>query len=175
MTRTCLFALVLAACQAPTKHRDTTGATAAIDVPVGPVPGPGEASQANPNPYTKNDDVAVEEGFKLFQRYNCAGCHGDHGGGGMGPSLRDVDWRYGDTDAQIYDSIAEGRGFGMPAWGTKLPEDHVWKLVAYIRSLRTAMEPDRPSIAADTEAPPNTTAGLARPQVQNPPPPEQGK
>jgi cytochrome c oxidase cbb3-type subunit 3 len=148
-----LLAAVLAACEGNTRHRDTSGVTAAIDTPVGPVPGPGEASQANPNPYSDHDPVVIEDGYRLFQHYNCAGCHGDHAGGGMGPSLRDLDWMYGDTDALIFDSITEGRGHGMPAWGTKLPEDQVWKLVVYIRSLRTAQEPDKPAIAEDIRAP----------------------
>ena len=58
----------------------------------------------------------------------------------MGPSLRDVDWLYGDAEAQIFSSIAEGRAHSMPAWGTKLNEDQVSKLVAYIKSLRTPNE-----------------------------------
>lgn len=146
-----LLAAVLAACEG-TNHRDSSGATATIETPVGPIPGPGVASHANGNPYSDNDPVIIMEGFKLFQHYNCVGCHGDHGGGGMGPSLRDLDWLYGDTDPQIFDSIAEGRGHGMPAWGTKLPEDHVWKLVAYVRSLRTAREPDKPAVAPEIRA-----------------------
>jgi cytochrome c oxidase cbb3-type subunit III len=62
----------------------------------------------------------------------------------MGPSLRDVDWIYGDSDANVFSSIAEGRAHGMPAWGTKLPEEQIWKLTAYIKSLRTPLEPDPP-------------------------------
>jgi cytochrome c oxidase cbb3-type subunit 3 len=63
----------------------------------------------------------------------------------MAPSLRDVDWLYGATDAQIFSSIAEGRAHGMPAWGSKLTDDQVWKLVAYVHSLRTPDEPHPPS------------------------------
>jgi cytochrome c oxidase cbb3-type subunit III len=155
MTKLLLMAIVLAAaCEAPNRHRDVSGVTPGVDTPVGPIPGPGEATQTNPNPYSDRDPVVIEEGFKLFQHYNCAGCHGDHAGGGMGPSLRDLDWMYGDTDAQIFDSISEGRAHGMPAWGAKLPEDQVWKLVTYIRSLRTKDEPDKPYMATDSEAPP---------------------
>ncbi len=33
----------------------------------------------------------------------------------------------------------------MPSWGMKLTEDEVWKLVAYIKSLRTPDEIDPPS------------------------------
>jgi cytochrome c oxidase cbb3-type subunit 3 len=133
--------VALCACQ----HRDPPAASsvASVDVPVGPIPGPGVESAANSNPYG-NDAEAVAQGRILFRRFNCAGCHGEHAGGGMGVSLRDTEWLYGDSDAHIYDSIAEGRGHGMPAWGVKLPEPQIWQLVAYIRSLRTPEEPDQP-------------------------------
>jgi len=96
------------------------------------------------NPYAGNV-AAMREGRRLFNWYNCAGCHGDHGGGGMGPSLRDSTWVYGGTDARIFRSIAQGRTKGMPAWGGMLPEEQIWKLVAYIKSLRTSQEPDKPT------------------------------
>jgi cytochrome c oxidase cbb3-type subunit 3 len=95
------------------------------------------------NPYAQNQ-VALQEGRRLFVWYNCAGCHGGHAGGGMGPSLRDQVWIYGDSDAHVFSSIAQGRAHGMPAWGTKLPEEQIWKLVAYVKSLRTPLEPDPP-------------------------------
>jgi cytochrome c oxidase cbb3-type subunit 3 len=60
----------------------------------------------------------------------------------MGPSLRDKDWIYGGTDMQVFDSIAQGRAHGMPAWGTRLPEEEIWKLAAYVKSLCTPLEPD---------------------------------
>lgn len=76
----------------------------------------------------------------------------------MGPSLRDKVWLYGDRDDQIFDSIAEGRGEGMPSWGTKIPEDQIWKLVAYIKSMRTSSEPEPPQVPAHEEvAPPAIT------------------
>ena len=64
---------------------------------------------------------------------------------GMAPSLRDEDWLYGQADAQIFNSINEGRAHGMPSWNTKLTEDQTWRLVAYIKSLRTRNEPEPPS------------------------------
>jgi len=63
----------------------------------------------------------------------------------MGPSLRDEDWLYGNTDQQIFSTILEGRAHGMPSWGKKLTNDQVWKLVAYVKSLRTPNEPHPPS------------------------------
>ena len=143
---------VAAGCEGNTRLREASGNTPGVETPVGPVPGPGVAAHSNPNPYSSTDPIAVVDGRRWFKFYNCGGCHGSHGGGGMGPSLRDVNWLYGDTDPQIFDSIAEGRGHGMPAWGTKLPEDHVWKLVAYVRSLRTAREPEKPAVAPEIRA-----------------------
>lgn len=134
-----MVALVAACKQDP----PAPAAGSPVMTPVGPIPGPGEESAAGANPYSENRE-AIAEGRTLFRRYNCAGCHGDHAGGGMGPSLRDQDWRYGDSDAHIFDSIAEGRSLGMPAWGTKLPEKQIWELTAYIKSLRTDAEPDAP-------------------------------
>jgi hypothetical protein len=32
----------------------------------------------------------------------------------------------------------------MPAWGTKLPSEQIWKLVAYIQALGTDEEPNPP-------------------------------
>ena len=110
---------------------------------VGPIPGPDKRAVQVSNPFAGNK-VAMGEGRQLFNRMNCSGCHGDHAGGGMGPSLRDVDWLYGNNDAQLFSSIAEGRAHGMPSWQTRLTPDQTWKLVTYIKSLRTRNEPQAP-------------------------------
>lgn len=133
-------------------RRDSSGALAtaapfsspsANRTAVGPVPGPDKGITHASNPFAGNK-VAMSEGRQLFTRMNCAGCHGDHAGGGMGPSLRDVDWIYGSEEAQILSTIAEGRAHGMPAWGTKMGDDQIWKIVSYIKSLRTQNEPQPP-------------------------------
>jgi cytochrome c oxidase cbb3-type subunit III len=41
-----------------------------------------------------NNAEAVNTGKRLFQQYNCSGCH-SNGGGGMGPDLIDDVWIYG--------------------------------------------------------------------------------
>jgi len=95
------------------------------------------------NPYT--GQVAAErDGRRLFLMYNCVGCHGGRAGGGMGPSLRDSAWVYGGADGDLFATIVEGRPGGMPTWGGKIPEEQIWKLIAYIRTLRTPAEPDPP-------------------------------
>jgi cytochrome c oxidase cbb3-type subunit III len=110
---------------------------------IGPVPGPGRRPQAMSNPL-RDDQNALLEGRRLFNQMNCAGCHGTHAGGGMGPSLRDPAWIYGNGEADIYDSIAAGRANGMPAWAETLPSETIWQLVSYIHSLGTSDEPSPP-------------------------------
>ena len=116
---------------------------ACVAGPVGPIPGPRQEPPVVKNPYA-GDDAALQSGRKLFVAFNCSGCHGGHAGGGMGPSLRDEDWIYGNKPAEIYDSISQGRAHGMPAWGTLLPPQYIWQLVGYIQSLRSPQEPDPP-------------------------------
>ena len=77
---------------------------------------------------------AVSEGQRLFNWYNCSGCHAN-GGGGMGPPLIDDEWIYGSAPEQVYRTIVEGRPNGMPSFGTRIPTPQVWMLVAYVRSL----------------------------------------
>ncbi|HYY42508.1 MAG TPA: c-type cytochrome, partial [Pyrinomonadaceae bacterium] len=73
--------------------------------------------QPLPTPPTKNaaeeSAYAVNEGKRLFDQYNCTGCH-FHGGGGIGPPLMDEEWIYGSSPANIYLTISEGRPNGMP-------------------------------------------------------------
>ena len=90
------------------------------------------------NPYGKAEG-ALEEGRFLYVRMNCAYCHGFDGTGGMGPDLTDNQWRYGGSDADIFNSIFRGRAQGMPAWGEMLPASQIWELVAYVRSLGGAV------------------------------------
>ena len=84
-------------------------------------------------PYT-NNTAAIAEGKKLFDK-NCAECHGD-GTGGSGPDLTDNEWLCGGSDYQIFVTILKGRPAGMPSWSGDLKDDEVWKIIAYIRSLK---------------------------------------
>jgi cytochrome c oxidase cbb3-type subunit 3 len=136
--------VIATGCTGPPTEDASEGAAPAVTIPVGPVPGPKVALNMPKNPYGAEDPITLAEGRRLFVSYNCYGCHGGHAGGGMGPSLRDQDWIYGGSDAQVFDSIAEGRAKGMPAWGTKLPADQIWKIDAYIHSLGTNYEPSPP-------------------------------
>jgi cytochrome c oxidase cbb3-type subunit 3 len=77
---------------------------------------------------------AVNTGRILFGGFNCSGCH-SNGGGGMAPDLMDDEWIYGSRLEQIHDSIVQGRPNGMPAWGGKIPDQQIWQIAAYVRSM----------------------------------------
>lgn len=53
----------------------------------------------------------------------------------MGPSLMDDEWIYGGRLEQIHQTLVEGRPNGMPAWGGKIPDEQLWQIAAYVRSL----------------------------------------
>jgi cytochrome c oxidase cbb3-type subunit III len=86
-----------------------------------------------PNP-DENNSWSMSEGKRLYEAYNCVGCHA-HGGGGMGPALMDEKWIYGHEPQQVYATIVEGRPNGMPSFRGKIPNEQVWEIVAYVRSL----------------------------------------
>jgi cytochrome c oxidase cbb3-type subunit 3 len=135
--------LAVAACESKSTVYAAAGSLPPNAYFIGPQPGPDRTMAVPVNPYA-NDESILGQGRQLFFQYNCAGCHGGHGGGGMAPSLRDTAWLYGSSDQAIFASIAEGRQHGMPSWGSKLPREQIWMLVNYIKSLRTPNEPDPP-------------------------------
>lgn len=118
--------------------------------------------------YYDNAD-AVTTGKRLFNQYNCSGCH-SNGGGGMGPDLMDNEWIYGDRLEQIHQTLVEGRPNGMPAWGGKIPDPQLWQIAAYVRSLSLPQ-----TLSAETgDTPSQTPAPVPRAVEQDPgwtPPP----
>jgi cytochrome c oxidase cbb3-type subunit 3 len=83
--------------------------------------------------YENNPD-AVEAGRGLYAAFNCSGCHAG-GGGGFGPALSDDKWLYGGSLENIVATLYEGRPRGMPAWRGKIPDEQMWQLAAYVKSL----------------------------------------
>jgi cytochrome c oxidase cbb3-type subunit III len=104
---------------------------------------------------------AVAEGKRLFQAFNCVGCH-QYGGGGIGPALMDSQWIYGSHPAEIYADIVQGTPNGMPSFSGKIPDYQVWELVAYVRSLSGQLRADVAPARSDHM--PVTKAEQARPK-----------
>ena len=101
-----------------------------------------EAGPATRDPMVRNplagDARTVANGRALYGGFNCAGCHGSLGGGGIGPPFADAEWIYGGEPENIFQSVTQGRPNGMPAFGGKIPEESLWQIVAYVRSLSPA-------------------------------------
>jgi len=130
-----LVTLALTACQREERYFEPP--TKAVTPP------PVRLSQIQPGAISTDTSIehkyedtayALSEGKRLFGWYNCNGCHAN-GGGDKGPALMDNVWIYGSKPAQIYSTIVEGRPNGMPSFGGHIPENEVWELVAYVRSL----------------------------------------
>ncbi len=129
---------------------------------------PGQPAPPTPsrNPYG-NEAYAVSQGQKLFQAFNCNGCH-FNGGGGIGPPLMDDTWIYGGEPANIVASILEGRPNGMPSFRNKLNDDQVWKITAYVRSLSGQVPKDvSPSRSDDMSGPPPESSTERKPPLKS--------
>ncbi|HDM8232920.1 TPA: cytochrome-c oxidase, cbb3-type subunit III [Vibrio campbellii] len=68
----------------------------------------------------------------------CAACHGTDGKGNPAvgaPDLTDQDWLFGDSRAEVTETVMNGRSGVMPAWKDILGEDKVQLVAAYVWSL----------------------------------------
>jgi cytochrome c oxidase cbb3-type subunit III len=83
---------------------------------------------------------AISEGKRLFEWFNCSGCHAQ-GGGSIGPALMDEVWIYGADPPDVFETIRQGRPNGMPAFRA-IPDQQMWQLVAYVRSMGGTVRDD---------------------------------
>ena len=131
------LALLASACQRESREYATAPVQAPPPAPRLSTLQPGQP-QGNPSDpvglHYENNAYHITQGGRLFRWFNCNGCHGN-GGGAIGPSLMDGEWRYGGSIDQIHASILQGRPNGMPSWRGKLTDQQAWQLAAYIRSL----------------------------------------
>ena len=131
-----IAALSTAACERETRRfRDVPAAQQTYSA--------GGMSDLQPGAATRDGEVhtfyedngyAMAQGKRLYNYFNCVGCHAN-GGGGMGPPLMDDKWIYGSDPENIFNTIVEGRPNGMPSFGGRIPADRIWWIVAYVRSL----------------------------------------
>jgi cytochrome c oxidase cbb3-type subunit III len=104
-------------------------------------PGPEPSQPVVISQLYKETAYAASEGQRLYEQYNCVGCHA-HGGGGMGPALMDDVWIYGSEPENIFATISQGRPNGMPSFRNRIPEYQIWQLAAYVRSLSGLLPKD---------------------------------
>jgi mono/diheme cytochrome c family protein len=89
---------------------------------------------------------------KQFRLPGCNECHGGTGGGGICPALTQGVWFWGNTDDVLFRLVTLGsvdlekQGYSRLGWGTvhaPMPpmgatiktSDHLWKIIAFIRSI----------------------------------------
>lgn len=101
------------------------------------------AARALRNPVAATP-ASVTAGAAAYKKY-CAFCHGvDAKGNGPlapkdsnPPSLVDATWTHGSTDGEIFTVMSNGAGptSKMVGFKGKMPDQDVWHIVNYLRSL----------------------------------------
>lgn len=94
------------------------------------------------NPAQANDYFAAQ-GERMYQNL-CVACHAVDGKGNAAlgaPDLTDAYWLYGGSNAQIAESIANGRHGVMPAHGALLGETRARLVSAFVWSLSNPSAP----------------------------------
>lgn len=116
--------------------------------------------------YTLSTTVGeLQRGADLFAAY-CADCHGPNGSAAAVVDLTDQQFMSQITGTGLYRAIAEGKGT-MQAFDGQLPEDDIWALVAYLRTLPFDMSalPDIVPEPTQTPVPDETTTPGNAPSV----------
>ena len=88
---------------------------------------------ANP---LRGNAAAIAEGKNIF-KVKCSQCHGpDAVGGPEAPDLTDEETRYGSADDDVFRIVWYGTPSNMPTWKKDLGKDNIWKVLAYVESLK---------------------------------------
>jgi cytochrome c oxidase cbb3-type subunit III len=138
-TLLCLLAVGIAGCQREERDfragplaGESAEKVALVSLSPGPS-GPVTETSGTGKEY-ENNAYRMSQGKTLYKWMNCNGCHAN-GGGGSGPALIDDLWIYGGSIENIVHTIREGRPNGMPSFRGKIPDDQIWQIAAYVRSM----------------------------------------
>jgi cytochrome c oxidase cbb3-type subunit 3 len=112
-------------------------------------PAPPEARGSTKGTDYEGNAFHLNQGKTLYQQFNCSGCHAN-GGGDSGPPLMDDKWIYGGAIENIVATIREGRPNGMPSYRGRIPDDQIWEIAAYIRSMIRAVPMDAAPSRSDS-------------------------
>ncbi len=103
-------------------------------------PGKGGASNG------ELDQTLVAQGESIFKEpTNCVLCHGPEGKGMIStgaPNLTDDIWLYGGDRETVRETLRYGRAGVMPEWETKLGNERIMLLAAYVYSLSDRSTPN---------------------------------
>ena len=97
-------------------------------------PGAGRPPARRQGKRYEENAYSHQPGQEALHWFNCNGCHAN-GGGGSGPALMDDRWIYGSRSRTSSQTIREGRPNGMPSFRGKIPDEQIWQIAAYVRSM----------------------------------------
>ncbi len=101
------------------------------------------------------DSTLVSQGGAIFAQ-ECALCHGTEGKGmtSLGaPNLTNTSWLYGGKRETVRNTLRYGRAGVMPAWDTKLGNERIMLLAAYVYSLSDRTDQANANITATATTP----------------------
>ena len=83
----------------------------------------------------QTDEAVMQAGSTIFKA-NCAVCHANDGGGGVGPNLTDDYWIHGNDMEGVFTTISEGvPAKGMIPWKGNLSAKQIQDVSNYVLSL----------------------------------------
>ena len=99
------------------------------------------AGQALSNPVEATRESAIR-GRQLYV-FDCRQCHGNRGkgdgdmshAGGVPSDFTDAVWQHGETDGELFLVIRDGVTADMQGYADQIPDEDIWHLVNYIKSL----------------------------------------
>jgi cytochrome c-L len=98
----------------------------------------GEFHRSGRNLYSSSA-AAIGKGKRLYETW-CQGCHMPNGAGRIGPSLIGTDFLYErvSSDVGMFEVIYGGAGGAMQSFSTRIAQDDMLMIIAYVRSLSAA-------------------------------------
>jgi cytochrome c oxidase cbb3-type subunit 3 len=99
-------------------------------------------------PELQQDELAMRSASHLFSNH-CSACHGAdaRGQASLFPDLRDPSWQWGKDEAQLTQTITQGRQAVMPPWQAVLNDDGVADMTDYVMALGSGTAPAESEIA----------------------------
>jgi mono/diheme cytochrome c family protein len=109
-----------------------------------------QADNSQKNPFAGNAE-AIALGKTLYEA-TCTGyCHSSAGSkrAARCPNLFDCEWKHGNSDGEVFHAVTEGvPKTEMVGFKGKLPDEILWKIIAYLRSASQCQDGNKPAAAA---------------------------